>query len=418
MRPWHKVLSCLLMLGALVVTLARTVRLPNDWAEAHWLLDYRFGFVKRGLPGQLLTWMTNALGVTIDEGILGGVALAIFAAFGVLLFLMACRVARSAAWSPAVVALMVAFLTSPFLVMTGHLVGYYDHLFLCMGVLSMWLALRGKFWSGAVVQVVALLVHESCVALIYPAFALACLLRAARTEPGERPPSLLPLLLPLAMAVVMAIVLASPPAAFVAHFGNRLKQFPFIGGGYDTITPGLLVLSPGEAWALVSPKYAERMAQPSSFGLVLPTMIALLVGFAQRTRLPHLSVEAAAVAVVVLLPQALHLIAWDLERIWTYSIFTTFLVVWLYVEARRSEGTEGVGVFVASLLAVGANLIMETPLLDNAQDRLPCGMRGGVLLALLGGLLLLGCASSSTTWRERFRLQGRSLTDFLFRRRG
>ena len=50
MRRWPPILSCVLMLGALVATVLRTIRWPNDWSEAHWLLDYRFGFVKRGLP--------------------------------------------------------------------------------------------------------------------------------------------------------------------------------------------------------------------------------------------------------------------------------------------------------------------------------------------------------------------------------
>src|SRR5262245_11266747 len=377
MRRWSPILSCLVMLGALVATVMRTIRGPNDWAEAHWLLDYRFGFVKRGLVGQVLTWVTSLLGMPVSEGLIGGIALTICVGFCLLLLVLACRIAKEASWSPAVVAAMVAFLTSPFLAMTGHVVGYYDHIFLPLGVLCAWLALRGRFWAGAVVQAVALLIHESCAALIYPVFALACLLHATgQTEPGAKPPSLLPLLLPLAMAVVMALVLASPPAEFGASFANHLKTFPFVQGGYDSITPSLLTLSPGQAWALVTTKFpgmpsqAERMTQPSAYGLVLPTMITLLVGFAQRARLPA-SLESVAVAVVVLAPQALHLIAWDFERIWTYSILTSFLVVWLYTEARRLENTHQVGVFTAALLAVAASVVMETPLLDLAQDQLP-----------------------------------------------
>ncbi|HEU4419021.1 MAG TPA: hypothetical protein VFT55_08790 [Planctomycetota bacterium] len=422
MRRWPPILSCLVMLGALVATVLRTIRWPNDWAEAHWLLDYRFGFVKRGLVGQVLTWITSPLGIPVSEGLIGGVALAICVAFCLLLLLLACRIAKDASWSPAVVAAMVAFLTSPFLVMTGHVVGYYDHIFLPLGVLSVWLALRGKLWAGAVVQAVALLIHESCAALIYPVFALACLLHATgRVEPAARPPSLLPLLLPLAVAVVMAIVLASPPASFAQSFADYLRTFPFVQGGYDSITPSLLRLSPSEAWALATTKWpglpslAERMTQPAAYGLVLPALIALLVSFAQRARLPA-SLESGAVAVVVLVPQALHLIAWDFERIWTYSILMAFLVIWLYAEARRLEHREQVGVLSASLLAVAANLLMETPLLDHAQDQMPRGVRVCVMLALLGALLLLAGMQTAMPLRERLRIRGRSLADLWLRR--
>lgn len=422
MRRWPPILSCLVMLGALVATVMRTIRWPNDWAEAHWLLDYRFGFVKRGLVGQILTWVTGLLGIPVSEGLIGGVALAICAGFCGLLLLLAYRIAKDASWSPAVVAAMVAFLTSPFLVMTGHVVGYYDHIFLPLGVLSVWLALRGKLWAGAVVQAVTLLIHESCAALIYPVFALACLLQATgRTEPAAKPPSLLPLLLPVVMAVVMAIVLASPPAGFPQSYADHLKTFPFVQGGYDSITPSLLALSPGQAWALATSKWpglpslAERMTQPSAYGLVLPAMIALLVSFAQRARLPA-SLESGAVAVVLLVPQALHFIAWDFERIWTYSILMAFLVVWLYAEVRRLEQREQVGVFTASLLAVAANLLMETPLLDNAQDQMPRWVRVCVMLALLAALLLLAGVQSAMPLRERLRWRGQSLADLLLRR--
>jgi len=421
MRRWSPILSCLVMLGALVATVMRTIRGPNDWAEAHWLLDYRFGFVKRGLVGQLLTWVTSLLGMPVSEGLIGGIAVTICVGFCLLLLVLACRIAKEASWSPAVVAAMVAFLTSPFLAMTGHVVGYYDHVFLPLGVLSVWLVLRGKLWAGAVVQAVALLIHESCAVLIYPVFALACLLHAGRTESGARPPSLLPLLLPFAMAVVMAIVLATPPEGFVPSFAGYLKTFPFVQNGFDSNTPWMIAMSPGRAWELVTtqvpgkPTQADRMTQASAYGLVLPTMIALLVSFAQRARLPA-SLESGAVAVVVLAPQVMHFIAWDFERIWTYSILMAFLVVWLYSEARRFEHREQVGVFTASLLAVAANLVMETPLLDLAPDQMPRSVRVCVMLVLLAALLLLAGLQSALPLRERLRWCGRSLADLWQRR--
>mgnify|MGYP001074915577 CR=1 FL=1 len=42
-----------LVAWAMAVTMARAVRCPNDFAEAHWLVDYRFGFIRRGLAGSL-----------------------------------------------------------------------------------------------------------------------------------------------------------------------------------------------------------------------------------------------------------------------------------------------------------------------------------------------------------------------------
>ena len=47
-------LAALGLLWAFGVTLGRGLRRPNDWAEAHWLISYNFGFIKRGLAGSLL----------------------------------------------------------------------------------------------------------------------------------------------------------------------------------------------------------------------------------------------------------------------------------------------------------------------------------------------------------------------------
>jgi hypothetical protein len=43
----RKVLLVLLYLYALVFSVLKTIRFTNDWYEAHWMLDYSFGIIKR-----------------------------------------------------------------------------------------------------------------------------------------------------------------------------------------------------------------------------------------------------------------------------------------------------------------------------------------------------------------------------------
>src|SRR5262249_34452662 len=47
-----------LMLG-MAPTVARAARHPNPFARAHWLLDYRFGFMKRALQGEALVILSR-----------------------------------------------------------------------------------------------------------------------------------------------------------------------------------------------------------------------------------------------------------------------------------------------------------------------------------------------------------------------
>ena len=55
MRGLERWTRLALVAWAMAVTMARAVRYPNDFAEAHWLLDYRFGFIRRGFAGTLLS---------------------------------------------------------------------------------------------------------------------------------------------------------------------------------------------------------------------------------------------------------------------------------------------------------------------------------------------------------------------------
>ncbi|MCX6553302.1 MAG: hypothetical protein NTY02_20235, partial [Acidobacteria bacterium] len=74
-----------LMAWAMAVTVARAARYPNDFAEAHWLLDYRFGLIRRGLAGSIFTLLTSARILTPSAGTVAGVAFVVFAAFCVTL---------------------------------------------------------------------------------------------------------------------------------------------------------------------------------------------------------------------------------------------------------------------------------------------------------------------------------------------
>ena len=48
------------LLWATLITILRALRWPNDWAEAHWLISYEFGFLKRALPGTIISPFTGA----------------------------------------------------------------------------------------------------------------------------------------------------------------------------------------------------------------------------------------------------------------------------------------------------------------------------------------------------------------------
>ena len=399
-RP-RQTLSILLLLGLSAVTLARTLRWPNDWAEAHWLLDYRFGFVKRGLLGQLLQWTLAPFGGEVGEGAIRAVSAAACVVFVALLGYTVWRVLRAAEFAPGAVAVAAAFVASPFLVMTGHLVGYFDHVVFALGITSIWLALRRQPWIGALLQAVALLAHEACIVLIFPAFTLAVLLRNARHDGGgaEGEPSrrlqllplrpLLPLLPPLIVAALMGRVVGSTPPGFLEQYGAWLGSHDFLDPGFAQQVAFLLTWKLGDFVQVIWSQGGGRLMQASNFGLLLPVLTAILLLTFARSRSRPWSLETLLVVCVALVPQAMHLVAFDLERIVTFSIFTAWLSLWVVAEHDGASVARTPGPFGVALLAVVAGVSMTTPLLDNELDRLAGLWRMVIAAAAVAALCAL-----------------------------
>ncbi|MEZ6037582.1 MAG: hypothetical protein R3F29_08880 [Planctomycetota bacterium] len=408
----RKLLTTLLLLGLLAVTLGRTLRWPNDWAEAHWLLDYRFGFVKRGLLGQLLQWAAAPFGGEVGEGAIRAVSAVAAVGFVVLLGWTVWRVLRATAFAPGAVAVAAAFVASPFLVMTGHLVGYYDHVVFAVGIVSIWLVLRRRPWLGALLQAGSLLAHEACIVLIFPAFTLALLLQNARVqvpEEGDAPPRtlrllplrpLLPLLPPLVVAALMGRVVGAPPPGFMEQYGAWLARHDFLDPGFAPQVAFLLTWKLGDFVQVIWSQGGGRLMQASNFGLLLPATTAILLLTFARARARAWSLETLAIVFVALVPQAMHVVAFDLERIVTFSIFTAWLSLWIVCEHDGAPVDRAPGPFGAALLAVAAGVLMTTPLMDNEVDRLAGVWRMVVAAVAVAALCGLHLAAHRVTARR------------------
>jgi len=404
LRP---LLSCAILLGAMVATLLRTWRPPNDWAEAHWLLDYRFGFVKRGLCGEVLSWFGE-----VTEARIAAVVQTFAALFVAALFVMAVRVARAADWRPATVAALAAFLTSPFLVMTGHVVGYFDHVFFLLGAASIWLALRGRVLPGAPLQAGLVFVHEASIALTFPAFTLAVMLPLLESRANARAwlATLWPLLLPLATAALFSQVVGAPPDGWKPQYLAWLRAHEFVDRGMAGTVADQLTWPLSRFREVVGQFSLPRLWKAESaylYLLVLPGVAVLLALCWRRARIGVASLQAPAVLFVALVPQAMHLIAYDLERIFTLSLMTTWFVAWIYHE-RAPVGDPvpsrafSLAVFVAACALVVGNCLTTIGLMDLEVDQLSFAARAavaGAVVAALCGLMvgdLRGASTQST----------------------
>ena len=192
----------------IVLTALRAVRLPNEFSKEHWFIDYRFGFVKRGMVGTIFSLVSRALHVHVHaqhtDQIVAWLSVLQFVIFCAVLILIGLRIIRRSAWSTPAILTTLVFFSSPFIVMSAHLIGYFDNIIIVLAVLSIACLLMGRVWVAAALQAVAMLVHETSWLIGFPVFCLAWLLinnKARRTHGAKLP--VLPLLLPVSTFLLL-----------------------------------------------------------------------------------------------------------------------------------------------------------------------------------------------------------------------
>ena len=175
------------ILWTLGVTVARTLRLPNDYAESHWLLDYRFGPMKRGLIGSMCTFVTAAFNVPMTPAIILVLAGLTLAALCLVVLRVCDRLLDRHGADEAAALLGLVAVSSPFLVMGAHTIGYFDALLFTLAFLSAGLTLSGRPLHAAVFHLVGLLTHENYLVIGIPLAAMASLMAygARRRDAGR-----------------------------------------------------------------------------------------------------------------------------------------------------------------------------------------------------------------------------------------
>jgi hypothetical protein len=370
---------------AMAITMARAVRFPNDFAEAHWLLDYRFGFIKRGLAGSVLACLSWAGLMRQTADTVALLSFAVFALLAIAFLAMTARLLDTDGWPGASFAAAAVFATSPFVVMTGHFMGYMDHLMLLAAFGAAWLALRGRAWPAGIVAALGVLVHESFLLVGFPLLLLAADL--SRRTLRARASRFLPCLLPAALAASEAMLLdtATLRRQLVAH----LTAFPFAGGGINVLLPEWLTTSALENLRTQAHSFGSRMSHERLPRLVLPTAAFLLVFIGVSAPRGERIRRTLLAALATSAPLLMHAMAWDTARIWTQPIVVAFGCAWLFSGSASAGLARHQGWLVAlAVPVVLANVVGRLPLMDGETERFSTAMRWVLYAPFIGGAAL------------------------------
>jgi hypothetical protein len=384
---------------AMVITMARAVRPPNDFAEAHWLLDYRFGFIRRGFAGSLLSLASSAGLPGPSERVIAALA---FLGLGLLLLVLLWAAAR-AVWSDAdpgvTFAAAAVFASSPFIVMAAHFMGYLDHLLVVAAFAAAWLARDGRLWTAAAIAAVGVLLHESFVLVGLPLVLLGASLRPAGVG-RFRAAGLVPFALPVcaALALWASEVFVLDRVALRGQLEARLSAFPFVGGDMNLFVPEWLTTDTLATWERQRHAFWRHVSDPNLLRLMAPSAAFLVLATGALAPAGWRGRRALAAAAVVLAPLLLHAVAWDTARIWTYTIVTAFGCLWLSVATDGASCSAARRwLLAAAVPIVVANVVGRSPLMDGEIERFSLATRLLLYLPFFAGAAL----AMADGWRTR-----------------
>jgi hypothetical protein len=355
------------LVATTILTCLRAARLPNNFATEHWLIDYRFGFVKRGLVGSIVAAGAAAFGARPSDAAIQTLSGAAFVIFCAAMVWVCIRMLARSRWSCDVALAAIVFVSSPFIVMSAHLIGYYDNIVVMLGIGSLALVFARRIGAAAAVQAVSLLVHENTLLVTFPAVAWATYVTAPRSASPRR---MLPLLVPVAVFAVLVLRQGTAPHQLEQSLTHYLSGYSFVAGALPEVrVPHWITIGFYDSFVLHQGHFQERVFSQTMIALVLPSVLAFFGVLFAGDAFATVSARTAALVAICLLPQSMHLLVWDTARTWTYSILVAFLLLWIDVESQPDRLRSSQFVRFVLLAALPVNAIAVTPLMDGLRER-------------------------------------------------
>ncbi|EJL68616.1 hypothetical protein [Chryseobacterium populi] len=391
----RKVLLSFLYVYALIFSVLKTIRFPNDWSEAHWLLDYRSGFIKRGLAGEIFGFFfeKNELNILIVSALIL-----------VLLYISVLIIPIKQIFKEQIsiykVLFYLIFFLSQYIVFSAHVIGYLDHVVFLLAMLIIYLIKRKNILFSSIVLSAAILIHEISFFLILPASFFTLIITEILNDRFSFGNIFSPVILKklfqfftLPFVVMLSVLLYQEVNGenYYSLILHDLKHYTFINKN---------------AAESVATAYSESFRYYLSnegryffkriffskctvlFGI--PLLFLLLMTYKEFKNL-NLSLFILFV-VVSLFPLLLHAIAWDTIRIWSFPFMTLFLAFWVVSSHYKTENYSWkLSVFEIILFMVSIMLVALVPnnLFNGEAERFSLWIRLIWLIPVILGLYFL-----------------------------
>jgi len=304
------------------------------------LIDYDFGFTKRGLIGSLSKIFAQLFGIQITpDFIIVFSSITLLLMYVVVLYLLSRGLQSSARVDVVIVGLI--FATSPFVLMNAHVFGYFDSILYFLCIVAVILVLRGRYYLASLVSTLAVLAHEAYVFIGFPLVLFALIVHTEKTQNRSRLVfQLIAITMPVVFVLASMFILLQHNTSDMLIFRSQLAQHLDSFGFVESQSRPVAYFQTISIVAYFSEQYvlfSERLFNYSILSVISPTLIAMILYMYKVYRIPVLSTLSFLLFGVICAPLLLHLIAWDTARISIFTIGSTFIAWWILSETRKSR---------------------------------------------------------------------------------
>lgn len=395
----RKLLLSLIYGYALLFSVLKTIRLPNDWSEGHWLLDYRFGFIKRGLAGEVF-------GFFFDKSEFSILMLSSVILFVLFTILLVIAVRKTNVLKQGLTydhLFYVLFFLSEYIIFSAHLIGYFDHVIFLMTFLSIFLIKKKQIFLSSVLMSCAILVHEMSFFLMLPISIFTIFVTEINVQEFTFKKLIvkqiikklaLYLLLPLVTMLSISYYQEINGYGYYSKLSHYLRQFDFITDKRaDEISSGFT-----EKFTIYFKEQSVHFGQrifvsrcSILYGIPILFMMFLIYKKFQKVHFNLLIILAAC----ILAPLLLHAIALDTYRIWTFPFMILFFGYGLLnSEDNKQISRDNIPKWIVVLFVFCVFLVtmIPNPLFDDEVERFTTVERLLFLVPLVG--LMIGYVKS------------------------
>lgn len=402
---YRKFLLIFLYLYALIFSVSKTIRIPNQWAQSHWLLDYRFGFIKRGLAGEIFGFLSekNTLSITV-------LSIVILAALYFLLVKIALQETLRNAKSFYRILFFVVFLLSQYMVFSAHLIGYLDHVIFLLTILAVDLITRNKMFLSSLVAVFSIFIHEISVFLMLPVCCFAIIVNqipegnflVKNIFSGNILKRLILFLsLPFLTALFISFYQEISGGDYYAQIFSYLKDSSIsenvAGSVCSAYTKSFTYYFKEEHGHFIQRVFISK----ATIFYGIPILFCLWMIFKEFKLKKNVSLFVILILITGL-PLILHSIAYDTYRIWTFPYMILFLGFWILSlknnRDNKNEQQKQLSIwetifFIIAFLFVS---LIPTQLFDGETERFSIALKLLLILPVIVVLYFLKKAPVKT----------------------